>query len=241
MSGWRSAASSPRIAGRLVTAFLAASSTATSIPASPPTSRRSSTTSPAAARLAGRAARLLGRLLQPPSAQTKDLKITDVIDALDAGSRPAFLPRARGRHRSARLPVLRQRPARAEARPVRRLHRLLELSGLPVHAQARHRMAARAQRHAEGRHARAGPASRHRRGDHRAPRPLRALRAAGRARPANDKKAKPQARLAAARHGGRDDHAGAGAGAALPAPPGRHPSRDAGSRSRPASAASAPM
>ena len=34
--------------------------------------------------------------------QTKDLKISDVIAALDAGSRAALLPGARGRHRSAR-------------------------------------------------------------------------------------------------------------------------------------------
>ena len=48
--------------------------------------------------------------------QTKDLKISDVIAALDRGSRPALLPAARGRHRSARLPGLRHRPAGPEAR-----------------------------------------------------------------------------------------------------------------------------
>ena len=48
-------------------------------------------------------------------------------------ARPAHLPGARGRRRSAPLPVLRQGPAVAEARQVRRLHRLLELSGMPLH------------------------------------------------------------------------------------------------------------
>ena len=68
--------------------------------------------------------------------QTKDLKIGDVIAALDQRPRRAFLPAARGWHRSARLPGLRHRAARPEARPARQLHRLLELSGLPVHPPA---------------------------------------------------------------------------------------------------------
>ena len=56
------------------------------------------------------------------------------------GARPALLPGQRQwRQEPARLPVLRQRPARPEARQVRRLHRLLELSGVPLHPQARHR------------------------------------------------------------------------------------------------------
>ncbi len=47
------------------------------------------------------------------------------------------LSAARGRRRPALLPLLRGRAAVAEARQVRRLHRLLELSGVPLHAAAR--------------------------------------------------------------------------------------------------------
>ena len=50
---------------------------------------------------------------------------------------PALLPVARGRRRPARLPGLRRRPDRPEDRPQRRLHRLLQLSGLPLHPPAR--------------------------------------------------------------------------------------------------------
>ena len=56
------------------------------------------------------------------------------------GARSALLPgQRRWRQEPARLPVLRQRPPRPEARQVRRLHRLLELSRMPLHAEARHR------------------------------------------------------------------------------------------------------
>ena len=52
------------------------------------------------------------------------------------GARPPLLPgQRRWRQDPARLPVLRQRPARPEARQVRRLHRLLELSRVPLHPQ----------------------------------------------------------------------------------------------------------
>ena len=59
--------------------------------------------------------------------QTKDLKISDVIAALDQDLGPHFFPPQRGRHRPARLPGLRQWPAGPEARALRQLHRLLEL------------------------------------------------------------------------------------------------------------------
>ena len=54
-------------------------------------------------------------------------------------SRPAFLPRGRRRRRSPRLPLLRRGPAQPEARPLRRLHRLLELSGMPLYPPSRRR------------------------------------------------------------------------------------------------------
>ncbi len=48
----------------------------------------------------------------------------------------ASVSAARGRQRSARLPDLQQWPAVAEALEVRRLHRLHELSGMPLYAAA---------------------------------------------------------------------------------------------------------
>ncbi len=65
--------------------------------------------------------------------ETKDLKISQVIDALDAHAVAASVSGARGRRRSAGLPDLQQRPAVAQALQVRRLHRLLELSGMPLY------------------------------------------------------------------------------------------------------------
>ena len=49
---------------------------------------------------------------------------------------PHIFPQPRRRRRSAQLPGLRKRPAVAQARPLRRLHRLLELSRLPLHPAA---------------------------------------------------------------------------------------------------------
>ena len=51
----------------------------------------------------------------------------------ERGAGPAHLPGQGRRDRSARLPDLRHRPAVAEDRQVRRLHRLLQLSGVPLH------------------------------------------------------------------------------------------------------------
>ena len=95
----------------------------------------------------------------------------------DAGAAPVSA--ARRRHRSAQLPDLRDRPALAEARQVRRLHRLLELSGMPLHPPARRRATApmARRRHEE---ARQGSGDRPRRDA--ALRPLRPLRAARRRR-----------------------------------------------------------
>ena len=63
----------------------------------------------------------------------KELRVAQVIDALDEMLGAASVPAARGRRRSAQVPELRQRPALAEARQVRRLHRLHQLSGMPLH------------------------------------------------------------------------------------------------------------
>ena len=55
------------------------------------------------------------------------------------GSGRAFLSAARGWRRSARLPGLQRRPPRPQARPLRQLHRLLQLPAMPVHAPPRAR------------------------------------------------------------------------------------------------------
>ena len=72
--------------------------------------------------------------------EIKELRVSDVLDALNE-SGAAHLPAARRRHRPARLPDLRHRPAVAEARQVRRLRRLLELSRMQLHPPARRREA----------------------------------------------------------------------------------------------------
>ena len=65
-----------------------------------------------------------------------DLRITQVLDALNDLLGPHIFPdQGRGR-RSARLPLLRRRAAEPQGRQVRRLHRLLELSRLPLHPPA---------------------------------------------------------------------------------------------------------
>ena len=48
-------------------------------------------------------------------------------------ARAAYFPGARRRRRGAAVPAMRHRPAVAQSRPLRRLHRLLELSGMPLH------------------------------------------------------------------------------------------------------------
>ena len=68
--------------------------------------------------------------------QTKDLKISDVIAALDEDLGPHFFPPREDGTDPRRVHGLRQRAARAEAGALRQLHRVLQLSGLPVHAAA---------------------------------------------------------------------------------------------------------
>ena len=106
---------------------------------SPPSSKISSTISPAAASTGRRCCRISGRISARAIGDTKDLTITQVIDALDEDLGPHFFPV----RRKARIPAS-ARPAasgppRPEARPVRRLHRLLELSELPLYPAPRRR------------------------------------------------------------------------------------------------------
>ena len=106
----------------------------------------------------------------------KELRVTQVIDALDEMLGAAPVPAARGRRRSAQMPELRKRQALAQARQVRRLHRLHELSGMPLHPPVLQRRQRRARRRHE--EARRGSGDRPRRDA--ALRPLRPLHPARR-------------------------------------------------------------
>ena len=66
--------------------------------------------------------------------ETKELKFADVIDALDEILGPHMFPEREDGADPRACPVLRQRPAEFEARALRRLHRLFELSRVPLHA-----------------------------------------------------------------------------------------------------------
>ena len=69
----------------------------------------------------------------------KELRVAQVIDALDEMLAPhLFPPRADGTD-PRKCPNLRDRKALAQARQVRRLHRLHELSRMPLHAPVRAR------------------------------------------------------------------------------------------------------
>ena len=82
----------------------------------------------------------------------KDLRIAQVHRRARRDARAAPVSAARGRHRSAQVPELRHRPALAQARQVRRLHRLLELSRMPLHPPVRGRQRReRRRRHEEAR------------------------------------------------------------------------------------------
>ena len=63
----------------------------------------------------------------------KDLRITPGARRAQRPARAAHLPGARRRRRPAPVPDMRHRQAVAQARHVRRLHRLLELSGMQLH------------------------------------------------------------------------------------------------------------
>ena len=115
-------------------------------------------------RLAPGAARVLARLLlrrrrdQGPARHAR-CSTSSTRSSARISSRPTTTAA-----RPARLPVLRQRPAGPEARQVRRLHRLLELSGVPLHPQARRRRSGEGAAGANSTAARA----RHRPGDRQA-------------------------------------------------------------------------
>ena len=151
---------------------------------------------PGQAGLAGRAGAVLGGLQRHRGRDQRPARLRSAGPARQ-GPRPAFLPRRPRRRVEPGLPALRRRPAQPEARPLRRVHRLLELSRMPVHPPVR-----RAGRDGgRGRRGRAGGAapSRKRPGDRPAGEPaqgtLRPLRATRRGRAGEIRQA--EARLAA--------------------------------------------
>ena len=174
--------------------------------------------------------------------ETKDLRDHARCSTRSTRSSARISSRRRRRRQDPRaLPGLRRRPARPEARQVRRLHRLLELSGVPLHA---HRwriddgdgeMAAR--RHARRARAMLGIDPVTGKPVTAAQGPLRPLRPARRRRRGQGE---AQARVAAQGHDARRDHARDGAGAAGAAARARRRIPRTASRSSPASAASGP-
>ena len=164
--------------------------------ASPPISRRSWTTSPAGAPQWKDVLRDFwmdfSRLHQPANDQDGTMPSMDdavsfldsgigkrsvVIDVLNEILAPHFFPPTEDGRDTAHLPGLQERPARHQARQDRRLHRLQQLSGMPLHppARGRERRGERA-----GRPARARRRSEERQEGDAAQGPVRPLRAAGR-------------------------------------------------------------
>ena len=146
----------------------------------------------------------------------KDLRHPAGARQPQRASGAAYFSRSRRRRRSAPLPALRQGAIVAEARQIRRLHRLLALSRMQVLTRSgADRRRERRGRPARRARARSGPGDRRR--DHSAQRALRRLRAAGRGR-------KAQALVAAAGPQRRRPDARKGDRAACAAARGRAPS-----------------
>ena len=82
--------------------------------------------------------------------EIKDLRVGDVLEALNEMLGPHIFPAARGRQRSALVPLVQGWSSEPQDfRQVRRLHRLRKLSGVPLHAPAyRHRNRRRRSRNA---------------------------------------------------------------------------------------------
>ena len=94
--------------------------------------------------------------------EIKDLRITQVLDALNDLLAPHIFPQRRGRQRPAQMPELRNRPPVAQGRPLRRLHRLLELSGMQFHPPDDTRRKRRDERHQGARRGSGRPVSKSR-------------------------------------------------------------------------------
>ena len=130
-------ASSPRRAGGWSPRSSSASSSATSATITPPSSRKSSTTS----RAGGSTGRICSsdfwRDFKPKAGEVMEQKPSEVTAALDEFLAPWLYPRREDGSRSAALPGVRQRPAVAARRQVRRVRRLLQLSRVQLHPEIR--------------------------------------------------------------------------------------------------------
>jgi DNA topoisomerase-1 len=81
---------------------------------------------------------------------TKELRTTEVLNALDELLGPHFFADKRRRQGRPRLPALRQWPAVAQTRPHRPVHRLRQLSRMPLYPCARRGRARRRGRGGRG-------------------------------------------------------------------------------------------
>ena len=129
----------PQDRGRLVTAFLTSFFERYVEYDFTADLENSSTTSPVAGSTGRPCCATSGATSAAAVDGTKDLSISQVIEALDRDLGPHFFPEDGSRPGSPPLPGLQRRAAGAEAGPVRRLHRLLELSRMPLHPAARRR------------------------------------------------------------------------------------------------------
>ena len=208
---------------------------ATSNTTSPPSWKSSSTTSPPTRSPGSRCCAISGRDFIGAVDDIKDLRVAAGDRRARRDARAASLPGARRRHRSAQVPDLRHRPALAQARQVRRLRRLLELSRMPLHPASSRPAAATAT--AATRMLGNDPGDRARR--HGALRPLRPLYPARRAGPGRRRQAEKPKRAGLPKGISPDDvdlERALGL-LSLPREVGKHP--ETANRSSPASAASA--
>ena len=229
-AGW-----SRRIAAASWSRSWKASSPATWSMISPPISRNSSTASPTTRSNGAICCASSGRDFIGAVGEIKDLRIGQVIDALDAMLAPHHLSAARRRRRSAPVPGLR-RPAgcRSSSASSAPSSAARTIPNAAIHGRSR-------SAGADGGEEQAAKVLGQRPGDRprsdAARRPLRSLCAARR----GDGRGKAQARRPAARHRPGRSRSRNGAQAAVAATRGRPPSGETASRSSPASGASAPM
>ena len=178
---------------------------------SPPRSKRSSTRSPPASSPGRTCCATSGRISPPPIDDIKELRVSEVLDALNEVLAPLVFPAREDGSDPRICPNCGTGNAVAEARQVRRLHRLLELSRMPLHPPARRRATAPASEAARRRTEGARRGSRHRRGNHAAQRPLRSLCPARRRQ--GSQALQPAQGLDAGQHRPREGAGAAGAAA----------------------------
>ncbi len=106
---------------------------ATSNTISPPRSKSSSTASPTTRSIGRRCCEDFWTGFIGAVNDIKELRITAGARRAQRAARAAHLPGARRRRRRAPVPAMRHRQAVARSRTLRRLHRLLELSGMQLH------------------------------------------------------------------------------------------------------------